>query len=164
MRTLCVCAVLVCLVAAGCGSGSNSEGDTGAVQTTAQSELSELEVGASFAAGYETRTEQDSTLPDFAWTDPEGNGKAVLDYCHDLGVTTVAAADEAFLGALVDLYYAGVLRKFGQDKYESILSFDEMMSRTANDGTDGKDRLGARIEESGDLDIETAKAKTYCPE
>ena len=164
MKTLLLGVGLSVALLAGCGSGSNSEGDTGAVQTTAQSELSELEVGASFAAGYETRTEQDSTLPDFAWTDPEGNGKAVLDYCHDLGVTTVAAADEAFLGALVDLYYAGVLRKFGQDKYESILSFDVMMSRTANDGTDGKDRLAARIEESGDLDIETAKAKTYCPE
>jgi hypothetical protein len=162
MKAFFVCAVLAGIMVAGCSTDSSS--DLTAEQSSTEPEFSEMEVGASFAEGYETRKEPESKLPDFAWTDTTATGKAVLDYCHDLGVTTVAAADDAFLGALDDLYYAGVLRKFGQAKYETLLRFDETMSRTANDGTDGKDRLAARIKASGEFDSEVRKAETYCTE
>ena len=157
MRTLFVCAVLAGVVLVGCGSGASSEGDTAAVQTTAvpttaKPQLTAVEIGAAFAY-YSAQELKASGQTDPTWSNPAATGKAVLDYCHDLGVTTVAAADEAFLEALTELTVAGYARKRQKEGTPAPTPAQAQERREVQ-------KEFARTY----LDTETAKAKAYCPE
>ena len=51
--------------------------------------------------------------------------------------------------------------KLGRPARKTWLQFDETMSRTANDGIDGKHRRAERITASGEFDSEVRKAEAY---
>ena len=147
MKRLLVAAALCCAILAGCGLDPVSETDTTAVQTTAKPELTAVEIGEAFAF-YSAKELEASGQTDLTWSNPAATGKAVLDYCHVLGVTTVAAADEAFLDAWTDLTVAGYLRGKTQAEAQTALS----------------NKAGMKMLNRTSLDKETAKAKAYCPE
>jgi hypothetical protein len=147
MKTLLLGLVLCVAVSAGCASGSNSEGETSVVETTVKPRLTALEIGEAFAY-YSAQELGTPGVPDPTWSNPAATGKAVLDYCHDLGVTTVAAADEAFLDNLVKLTLAG---------YAQGLTTAEAQTFVANS-------YGIKAIQRNTLNRTTAKAKVYCPE
>jgi hypothetical protein len=147
MKTLLLGLVLGVAVLAGCASDSNSEGEMSVVETTVKPQLTAVEIGEAFAY-YSAQELGTPGVPDPTWSNPAATGKAVLDYCHDLGVTTVAAADEALLDNLVKLTLAGYLR--GKTPAEA---------QTAVSNSYGLKEI-QRIT----LNRTTSKAKVYCPE
>ena len=150
MKRLLLAAMFCCGVLAGCATNSTSATDVTAAPATVRPELTAREIGEALA---ETNAEKLGTpgKPSPAKIDFEATGKAVLDYCHDLGVTTVREADDAYLDALADITVtAFVLQNPNEAAAKDVAEFVSL-------------RRSYRQLISLILDKETAKAKEYCP-